>query len=208
MRTAIIVSMLIVCLLFPASVFAEGDSSVMAPDSPFYFAKRMVESFRLLITFAPENKAVLKSKIATQRLLEAKKMVKKDKARSKELLDEYSQNLDDAGEMIDEAKKRGRDLTNAKKKVSEATSRNTEVLTALLDKVPEQAKKAIAHAIEMSNKGDKKAVKKLMKLKEKSLGFEKDKDKDKNKDKKKANKQKKSKEDKLFDDPDESPEEE
>ena len=49
--------------------------------------------------------------------------------------------------------------------IDDSTSRNQEILSAVLIKVPEEAKEAITQAIEASRKGQEEAAKQIVELK-------------------------------------------
>lgn len=59
----------------------------------------------------------------------------------------------------------GIDVSEAIEAVERSTKKHTEVLTNLLDEVPEQARAAIAHAIEVSKRGRTTALDRLEKIK-------------------------------------------
>lgn len=60
----------------------------------------------------------------------------------------------------------GRDVSQALEAVERAAKKHTEVLTGLLDKVPKQARAAIEHAIEVSERGRNTALDRLRKIQE------------------------------------------
>ncbi len=69
------------------------------------------------------------------------------------LINEYEENLDKAHNEIMKAQALGRDTTSSLEIISKATSKHLVVLNRVLAKVPEQAKNAIRHAIEVSQRG-------------------------------------------------------
>lgn len=58
----------------------------------------------------------------------------------------------------------GRDVSQALEVVERATKKHTEVLTDLLEKIPDQAKSAIEYAIEVSKRGRNTALDRLRKI--------------------------------------------
>ncbi len=81
------------------------------------------------------------------------------------LINEYEENLDKAYNEIMKAQALGRDTTSSFNIINKATSKHLVVLNRVLAKVPEQAKKAIRHAIEVSQRGHQKALQNLSKSK-------------------------------------------
>ncbi len=81
------------------------------------------------------------------------------------LINEYEENLDKAYNEIMKAQALGRDTTSSLNIINKATSKHLVVLNRVLAKVPEQAKNAIRHAIEVSQRGHQKALQHLSKSK-------------------------------------------
>ncbi len=159
-----IISMLIVALLIlsaaaPATATEEETEPGLTPDSPFYFLKTWVEKIRLFFAFSPKGKVTLLTKFAETRLAEAQAMVKRGKPEiAEKCVDRYEKCLERAEEEIKKKDKVDKDVYET---VAEATSKHTAVLQGLLEKVPEQAKDAIEHAIEVSQRGHDRALEAL-----------------------------------------------
>lgn len=112
----------------------------------------------------PLKKALLHIKFADKRI----KLIqgKRGKGNLKELeplLSEYSENIDNAYGEIMKAQALGYDTSSSLEVVNQATSIHIEVLNRVLAKVPEHAKSAIRHAIEVSQRGRQKAMENLSK---------------------------------------------
>jgi len=75
-----------------------------------------------------------------------------------DLADDYSDNIEKANELAQEAKDNGVDTDELLIKVAESTLKHQEVLLAVYDRVPEQAKDAIMNAMEKSQNGHDKAT--------------------------------------------------
>lgn len=74
------------------------------------------------------------------------------------LINEYLENINKSYSEITKAKALGRNTSSSLDIVNQATTKHLEVLNRVLAKVPEQAKDAIRHAIEVSQKGHQKAL--------------------------------------------------
>ena len=153
-----------VCLFLSANVFAQEEPE-MLPDDPLYQAKRQMETARLKASFDPLEKATLHTKYAKERLAEVKAMISKGKPEFVGgLVKDYEKAIGGATDEINRAQAQGRDVSEALEAVERSTKKHTEVLTDLLDKVPEQAKPAIRHAIEVSKRGRNIALDTLGKI--------------------------------------------
>lgn len=131
----------------------------LLPDSPFYFLKGWKEKIELFLAQTPEAQAEKQAEFATRRVAEAKQMVKKNKLEFVEkLMEKHRKHLEKAEGKIEEAKEKGRDVERALVIVTEATSQHLSVLTEVYEKVPEQAKGAIEHAMEVSSRGQERAL--------------------------------------------------
>lgn len=118
----------------------------------------------------PLKKALLHIKFANNRihLIQGKGAKGKLKAKGKleelyPLINEYRENIDKAYGEIMKAQDLGRDTSSSLNVISQATSKHIEVLNRVLGKVPKQAKSAIRHAIEVSQRGHQKAMENLSK---------------------------------------------
>ena len=152
-----ILLLIIFSFLFATAIFAEESGfpeSGLTPDSNFYFLKSWKESIQTFFTFGAENKAKQFLHLAEVRLAEYQKMIEKGKTEiAQKILDKYEQQLNHALEKTEEAKDQGKDVEKLKEEISEKILKHQKVLTGILEKVPEEAKKGIENAIEMSKKG-------------------------------------------------------
>ena len=155
---------LIFSLLFVGAVFAHEEPEIL-PDDPLYQAKQQMETAQLNAGFDPLEKATLHTKHAKERLAEVKAMISKGKPEFVEgLVKDYEKAIGGAMDEINRAQVQGRDVSEALEAVERSTKKHTEVLTDLLDKVPEQAKPAIRHSIEVSKRGRNIALDTLRKI--------------------------------------------
>ncbi len=158
----IILSLIIFSFLFALTVSAEEvnlPKSGLTPDSNFYFFKLWKESIQTFFTFGAENKAKQFLHLAEVRLAEYQKMVEKGKTEiAEKTLEKYERQLNQALEKAEEAKEKGKNVEKLKEIISEKALSHQEVLTEVLSKVPEEAKKGFENAIEMSQKGFENAI--------------------------------------------------
>ena len=97
--------------------------------------------------------------LAEVRLAEYQKMIEKGKTEiAQKTLEKYERQLNQALEKSREAKEQGKDVEKLAISISERVLKHQEVLNDVLNKVPEEAKKGIENAIEMSQKGFENAV--------------------------------------------------
>lgn len=154
----------IAILILSNNVIAQEESKAL-PDDPLYQAKRKMETAQLNAKVDPLEKANLRTKYAQERLVEVKAMISKGKPEFVgELVKDYEKAIAGVMEEINRALGYGRDVSGALKAVERATKKHTEVLTKLLGKVPEEAKSAITHAIEVSKHGRNRALDVLKKI--------------------------------------------
>jgi len=155
---------LIFCLLFADAVFAQEELKTL-PDDPLYQAKRQTETAELNASFDPLERATLHTRHAEERLAEAKSMVSKGRHKFVgNLLKNYETSINGAMSEINRAQIQGRDVSEALSAVERSTRKHTEVLNDLLGKVPEEARPAIKHAIEVSQRGRNTALDRLERI--------------------------------------------
>jgi hypothetical protein len=118
-----------------------------------------VEAVELSQTNDPLQKAALHRKHAEKRVVEIQAMQRKGKPEFAETLAaDYESSIDEARKEIDKAKSQGKNADKESTALEQSTSRHTQVLTALLNKVPEQARKGITRALEASQRGKHKEL--------------------------------------------------
>ena len=135
------------------------------PGSFFYFFDTASENISLFFTFNPEQKAKKALAYADERLAEIEAIAEeKNPDAVKTALTNYESNVALATEKSKEVKDKGKAETLLTS-IADNTSRNQDALSAVLNKVPEEAKAAIARAIEASKKGQEEATKQIAELK-------------------------------------------
>jgi hypothetical protein len=112
------------------------------------------------------EKARLSLKLAELRLERARGLARQGRHEAlREELESYRKAVEACLEDLQEASSMGAGLEKAIEQVERATQHHGEVLSGLLEKVPEQARPAIEHALEVSQKGRKTALAALQAIK-------------------------------------------
>lgn len=166
MKKLTTLSILFISLVFiaPIQVSAATNAGVK-PGSFFYFLDTTFENVGLFFTFNPEKKAQKALEHADERLAEIEAIAEeKNPDAVKTALANYESNIALATEKSKEVKDKGQ-AESLLALITDNTSRNQEVLSAVLVKVPEEAKGAITQAIEASRKGQEEATKQIAELK-------------------------------------------
>lgn len=126
-----------------------GVQAGATPDSWTYGFKRFFENAQLWFTFDPEAKAKLKYKLAQIRLAEAALMAEKNKTQlALRAIEEYENGLSETNQDAERLAAIGRNATELRELVGNATYKHVLVLQRVWKKVPEQAKAAIERNIE------------------------------------------------------------
>jgi len=118
----------------------------------------------------PEKTAEIHFRIAEKRLIRAQKKAEEEKFEEVEdMIREYEERMSEVSRTSEVAKGSGNNTTDVEQVIVEATSKHLEILEEVCDKVPEQAKKDIEKAMNVSSNGREKAAKSL-KEKDDALG--------------------------------------
>ncbi len=146
-------------LLVISTAFALPNPGIL-PDSPFYGLKKLFEKLDLAFTFSDEAKAEKYLHYAEVRLAEAKAMLEKNKTDiAQKVVKEYSAYINKSEEYGAKVNK-----TEVMEHIINATEHHLEVLQEVYDKVPEQAKPAIEHAIAVAELREEKLLEALENL--------------------------------------------
>ena len=169
MKAAKVIAIALVLALFASVAVAQPNTSSVdpgiTPDSPFYFFKVIVEKVKLFVIVDPAKKADLLAELINTKLAEAQAMFEEGKVEdAQEALELYQEYVDEMTEVVGETTKNGKDLSKVIERVKEAHENHVEVLTELLEKVPDQAKDAIEHALEVSQRGQEVCIERLEKI--------------------------------------------
>lgn len=142
----------------------------LTPESPFYFLDSWGEELNLAFAFKAEKKAEKMQKFAEEKLAEVRVMVEAKKIEKLEKsLQKYQDYLEKAVAKANEAKEQGKDVDEILANVAQATQKHLTVLAEVYAKVPEQAKNAIANAMEKSSQGQENALKAISSEKKKEV---------------------------------------
>jgi len=118
-----------------------------------------VEAAELSQTDDPLEKAALHRKHAEKRIAEIQNAQRKGKPEfAEELAADYGNSVDEAQKEIAKARGQGKNVDKESLALEQSTSRHTQVLTGLLNKVPVQARKGITRALEASQRGKHKEL--------------------------------------------------
>jgi hypothetical protein len=133
------------------------------PDDPLYLAKRKAEDVNVEVAPTIEEKAKRRLNCVGRRLEEVKMLVEMKKTElAEEVAEDYEEELNESIDTIKRAEALGRNITALAEHVSEMTYKHIEVLQEVLEKVPEQAKPHIEHAMDVSMKGHETAVERIL----------------------------------------------
>lgn len=148
-KLSLVLVLLIAALFFSRAAFSEDDKGSPGKGAAVS-ANDPVEKAMFHIRSAEEKMARIKSK-----------MSEGNAEGLESLTAEYEQDIKGARDNVDKARALGRDATFASEVVEKATARHIEVLNEVLNRVPDRAKSAIRHAIEVSGKGRQRALENL-----------------------------------------------
>lgn len=140
-------------------------SAGVKPGSFFYFFDTAFENIGLFFIFNSENKAKKSLEYADERLAEIEEIAEeKNPDAVKAAIANYESNIALATEKSKDVKDKGRAETLLTS-IADNAAKNQEVLSAVLIKVPEEAREAITQAISASRKGQEEATKQITELK-------------------------------------------
>lgn len=166
-----ILSRLIICCLFVVGVTgtaAWSDPAVVGPDDPDYIANVIEEALQVGGVQDPAERILLLQQMLERRMDEIEVVVAENKPEHiPGLVRAYETILTNIEDTAEQATDEGRDVSEALEAVERSTKKHTEVLEGLLleeDKIPEQARAAIAHAIEVSKRGRNTALDRLREI--------------------------------------------
>ncbi|OGG65335.1 hypothetical protein A3D71_04620 [Candidatus Kaiserbacteria bacterium RIFCSPHIGHO2_02_FULL_55_20] len=166
MKKLAILSILFISLAFvvPAPALAQTDTGP-TPGSFWYGITTTFENVNLFFTFNSEKKAEKALGYAEKRLAQAKAAAESENSKAVGIaLTNYEAKIN----LASESSKKIEDNERAEKlltSIADNTSRHQEVLSGVLEKVPEEAREAISRAIEVSKRGQEEATQQIAELK-------------------------------------------
>jgi uncharacterized protein YeaO (DUF488 family) len=164
MKNKLLLTLLLSILVTTSTVLAQEElpPAGITPDSWLYGLEKIWEKIQLFFTFDSEGKAKLHLQFASERLAEANEMIRKGKPEFvQDLMKEHEKEINETEKEIENLKTLGRNITTLIEHVSNVTYKHILILEEVLEKVPEQAKPAIAKAINVSLKGHETAIARL-----------------------------------------------
>ena len=118
--------------------------------------------FRCFFTFDNAKKVELATKLATKRVVEAKKLVEKGKTElAQKHLQKFQNRFQKALEKTEKVKEQGKNVEELVDKLKAHNIRHQKVLAEVYEKVPDQAKESILKAMENSAKGLENAIERV-----------------------------------------------
>jgi len=154
---------LMVLLLISPVMAQELAKPWLLPDNPFYPFQRVIERIQLMLTFDPEAKARLHLQFAERRLVELNETLVKNQTKYVEKLKiDYEDEMNETEKEVNVIQGLGRNVTVLAEHVSNVTYKHILVLERILEKVSDQAKPAIEHAINVSIRGHEQAVERIL----------------------------------------------
>ena len=163
----LVISILLLIMLVavaPASVSAQTNTGP-TPGSFWYGITTTFENVNLFFTFNSEKKAEKALGYAERRLAQAKAAAESENSKAvKTALADYEAKIN----LATESSKKIEDNERAEKlltSIADNTAKHQEVLSDVLEKIPEEAREAITKAIEASKRGQEEATRQVIELK-------------------------------------------
>jgi len=148
----------------PASALAQTDTGP-TPGSFWYGISTTFENINLFFTFNAEKKAEKALNYAERRLAQAASAAENENVEAVETaLADYETKIN----LASASSKKIKDGARAEKlltSIADNTTKHQETLSEVLEKVPEEAREAIAKAIEVSKRGKEEATRQITELK-------------------------------------------
>lgn len=166
MKKLTVLAILFISLTFVAPIQASATTSAgVRSGSFFYFFDTTFENISLFFTFDSENKTKKALEYADERLAEIEAIAEeKNPDAVKAAVANYESNMALATEKSKDIKDKIK-AENLLTLIENNSTKNQEVLSAVLIKVPEEAREAITQAIEASRKGQEEAMRQIAELK-------------------------------------------
>jgi len=157
---------IIVGVVAGAAYGTERFSSVN-PDSPLYVEKITEEAIAVALATDPEEKALLFTEMANERINELDTMVATGKTEYVEgLIRSYTRIMERAmRQILERIRERGGDERKALERVEKATEKHIRVLRRVLGQVPESARLTIRRVIRMCITQHERIMSRLRELK-------------------------------------------
>lgn len=124
-------------VVFPPVTAGPG---YILPSSPFYFADKLYQAFRLALVFTPENRAQLHTQIAAERLAELRvEISRNNKNAANSALTEVEYEVVAAANDLRDAASQGKDVTQLARTIHQTLTDYRGVLSDVRSQVPDTA---------------------------------------------------------------------
>ncbi|PIQ92595.1 MAG: hypothetical protein COV70_00225 [Parcubacteria group bacterium CG11_big_fil_rev_8_21_14_0_20_39_22] len=166
MKKILISSLFLLTLAFvgPSPALAQTDAGP-TPGSFWYGITTTFENVNIFFTFNSEKKAEKALGYAERRLTQAKAAAESKNSKAVQIaLTNYESKIN----LASESSRKIKDNERAEKlltSIADNTSRHQEVLSGVLEKVPEEVRETIVRAIETSKRGQEEATQQIAELK-------------------------------------------
>ena len=158
--------MMLALLVTASTASAATDKEVagLTPKNIFYFVDQFSEWLDLSLTFNKVRKVEKKLNYASERLaemhvLEADNTLNQNRADT--IATKFEKLSNEATDDVDTLKSGGQDVAELVRKLEELSSEHTAKLEDVRSRVPEEARDAIEHALEVSKRGHERAIEAL-----------------------------------------------
>jgi len=133
------------------------------PDNVFSVFQDLLERFQLFFAFSPREKAHLHLQFAEKRLAELNESIALNKTDLIPVLTKkFEKEMNETMKEVNATKKSGQNVTELAEHVAAVTFKHHLVLQDVKQKVPDQAKDSIEHAINVSTHGHETAVENIL----------------------------------------------
>jgi hypothetical protein len=132
------------------------------PGNPLYFFKRIGEGIGTFFAVTDTQKSERFRVLAERRLSEARELAEQGQdALAETTVEQYRERIQNAIERAEEAQDAGRNVDRILSDLSERTIRHQEVLTRVLEQVPDQARNTIQRVIERGTENYDRAIERI-----------------------------------------------
>jgi len=136
----------------------------LLPTSPFYFLKQIKERLELTFARTPEAKVAKRLEFANRRVAELKRVAVKKPQLGEKLARRYEEELKEVEEEARQLKETERQ--GLLKHISQVVLKHQNILSQVLEKVPQEAKEGIKKALESSLQGYQRVLELMPGIKE------------------------------------------
>ena len=154
MAAIVIAIVLAVAVAGGGTAYASQDA---LPGDILYPEKTFIEDARLFFAFSDETKAATHLQIADTRIEELSRLPEERIQFAEGLVEEHGNNLERGLDLVEQQIEQGGNASGLLARFQERLAHHQEVLQTVYEQVPEEAKPAIQHAINVSGQGLERA---------------------------------------------------